>query len=81
MGSRGDGEPKAARVLLGVWMSVVRLLFVLLFRRADDGVSACCCCFSGEIDLARSVRPITPSDSHFQISRRCNATHIPPVAR
>jgi hypothetical protein len=64
MGSSGDGEPKAARVLLGVYMSPLVLLFVLLFRRAD-GVSAWCCCFSGEIDLARSARPTTRSDSHF----------------
>jgi len=30
-----------------------------MFRGTDVGVSAaaCACCFSGEIDLARSVRP------------------------
>lgn len=79
MGTSGDGEPKAARVLLGVCRSaVVLLLMLLLFRRAD-GVSACCCCFSGEIDLARSV-----GQPHGQIhtSRICNqyfqwhATHL-----
>ena len=49
-GTSGEGEPKAAFVLLGVCTSAVVLMVVLLltFR----GVSAC---FSGEIDLASEV--------------------------
>ena len=54
-GTNGEGEPKAARVLLGVCRSAavavagVLLVLLLTFR----GVSAC---FSGEIDLASGLR-------------------------
>lgn len=48
-GTSGEGEPKAAVVLLGVSRSVVLLLLLLTFR----GVSAC---FSGEMDLASGLR-------------------------
>lgn len=47
-GTSGEGEPKAAVVLLGVSRSVL-LLVLLTFR----GVSAC---FSGEIALASGLR-------------------------
>ena len=48
-GTSGEGEPKAAVVLLGVSRSVVLLLLLLTLR----GVSAC---FSGEMDLASGLR-------------------------
>jgi len=48
-GTSGEGEPKAAVVLLGVSRSVLLLLLLLTFR----GVSAC---FSGEIALASGLR-------------------------
>ena len=47
-GTSGEGEPKAAVVLLGVSRSVVLLLLLTL-----RGVSAC---FSGEMDLASGLR-------------------------
>ena len=49
-GTSGEGEPKAAVVLLGVSRSVLLFLLLLLTLR---GVSAC---FSGEIDLASGSR-------------------------
>ena len=52
-GTNGEGEPKAASVLLGVCRSAavagVLLVLLLTFR----GVSAC---FSGEIDLESGLR-------------------------
>lgn len=60
MGASGDGDPNAASVLLGV----CKLSPLLLLFREADGVSACCCCFSGEIDLARSVDQPHDQNSH-----------------
>lgn len=59
-GVEGRGEPKAARVLLGVGT------FVSLVRRAEVGVSGCCFC--GEMDLARSIVE-QPHDQRHASSR------------
>lgn len=69
-GTNGEGEPKAARVLLGVCRSAavagVLLVLLLTFR----GVSAC---FSGEIDLAsglrRQVHSLNPANFPMQLLR------------
>lgn len=51
-GTSGEGEPKAAFVLLGVCRSAAAVLLLLVLLLTFRGVSAC---FSGEIDLASEV--------------------------
>lgn len=76
-GTSGEGEPKAASVLLGVCRSaVVDVLLAWALLLMFRGVSACCCCFSGEIDLAsgRGVR-FTPFQPNFPIWCTEKRTH------
>ena len=69
-GTNGEGEPKAASVLLGVCRSAavagVLLVLLLTFR----GVSAC---FSGEIDLAsgsrRQIHSLNPANFPLRLLR------------